>query len=209
MSRFCLTIDTPPQWAARAEPHIETILLDHAHCEKRAASTALNFIFRYPDTPNLVRTMTALCREEMQHFALVCELLERRGIAYRRLAPSPYAGQLMAAARRAEPERLLDHLLLAALIEARSCERFEVLGAGLADGELTSFFLKLAIAEDRHYTTYLELARGVYGASAVEARLGELAGAEAGAAAISCGQPRLHDSFGLINAGQEAPGWSI
>lgn len=177
-----------------------TILLDHAHCEKRAASTALSFIFRYPSVPSLVRTMTELCREEMQHFAQVCALLERRGIEYGALVPSTYAGELMAHASKAEPRRLLDHLLVAALIEARSCERFEVLASGLEDRRLADFFHRLAEAEARHYEVYLELAEAQAGRAAAEARLQELASAEGRAAARCTPEPRLHCSFGLIAA---------
>jgi tRNA 2-(methylsulfanyl)-N6-isopentenyladenosine37 hydroxylase len=198
MSRFSLTRPTPSQWASRAEPHIDTILLDQAHCEKRAASTALSFIFRYPDSPELVRTMTALCREELQHFAQVQDLLERRGVAYRALVPSSYAADLASHARRAEPGRLLDHLLVAALIEARSCERFELLGQAVAEGELSRYFLKLAEAEARHGEAYVGLAERQFEAAAVASRLEELLSAEGRAAARCTSEPRLHGSFGVF-----------
>jgi tRNA-(ms[2]io[6]A)-hydroxylase len=198
MSRLCLTNPTPPQWASRAEPHLDTILLDQAHCEKRAASTALSFIFRYPEAPELVRTLTALCREELQHFAQVQDLLDRRGVAYRALVPSTYAADLNRHARRAEPGRLLDHLLAAALIEARSCERFELLGQALADRGLARYFSKLAEAEARHGETYLELAERQFEAPEIAARLRELGSAEGRAAARCTPEPRLHGSFGVF-----------
>lgn len=177
-----------------------TILLDHAHCEKRAASTALNFIFRYPSAPGLVRAMTDLCREELQHFAQVCGLLERRRLEYGLLPPSSYAGDLMAHSRKAEPHRLLDHLLVSALIEARSCERFEVLAAGLEDRQLAGFFHRLAEAEARHHGVYLGLAEAHADRAAVHLRLRELAAAEGQAAARCTPEPRLHASFGLLAA---------
>jgi tRNA-(ms[2]io[6]A)-hydroxylase len=142
--------------------------------------------------------MTGLCREELQHFAQVHALLERRGVEYRALQPSPYAAELMGGARRAEPGRLLDHLLVAALIEARSCERFERLAEGLADRQLGDFYGRLAEAEARHYETYVELAEAQAGPAVTEARLQELAAAEARAAGLPTTEPRLHNSFGLL-----------
>jgi tRNA 2-(methylsulfanyl)-N6-isopentenyladenosine37 hydroxylase len=200
MRRTVHILETPPQWASRAEPHIATILLDQAHCEKRAASTALGFIFRYPEQPELVKAMTGLCREELQHFAQVQDVLSARGIEYAALPPSSYAGDLMSHTRTDGPGKLVDHLLAAALIEARSCERFELLAEGLEERSLVRYFRKLAEAEGRHHETYLELAARVASREEVEARLHELAAAEGQAAARCTPEPRLHGSFGLLSA---------
>src|SRR5947207_3219211 len=122
-----LAAPTDPAWAERAIAGLPTVLLDHAHCEKKAASTAVGLIFRYPDKTALIAPLSRLAREELGHFEEVLALLARRGIAYGRLEPSPYAGSLMAIVRDREPLRLLDTLLCCALIEARSCERMQIL----------------------------------------------------------------------------------
>jgi monomeric isocitrate dehydrogenase len=120
-----LASTTDRRWSTQAREHIDEILLDHAHCEKKAASTAINLMFRYGDRPGLVRAMSALAQEELRHFDEVVALLDARGVVFERVDPSPYAARLYAAVRRAEPDRLLDTLLVCALIEARSCERMK------------------------------------------------------------------------------------
>ena len=144
--------------------------------------------------------MTGICREELQHFAQVQDVMTARGIEYAALPPSSYAGELMSHTRRSEPGRLVDHLLAAALIEARSCERFELLAEGLEDRTLVRYFRKLADAEARHHETYIELAGRAACQAEVESRLHQLAAAEGQAAARCTPEPRLHASFGLLSA---------
>jgi tRNA-(ms[2]io[6]A)-hydroxylase len=160
------------------QDEMDEILLDHAHCEKKAASTALSLIFRYPHLQEIVRPLSELAREELRHFELCLELLAERGVAFRRIRPSPYAGRLRKACRPREPERLLDTLLCCSLIEARSCERMKLLAEVLPE-KLATFYRGLLASEARHHTLYVGLARQYFDAEEVEKRLGELAQHEA------------------------------
>lgn len=201
-----LAAGTDEGWGQWALEHMDAILLDHAHCEKKAASTALSMIFRYPEHPQLIMPMSALAREELEHFEQVVALIRRRGGEFVRQEPSPYAGRLMKAARRHEPDRLLDLLLLASLIEARSCERMQLLagalaqrGAEAADHEMHDLFGLydgLLVCEARHHATYVELARSCVeiDEAALQQRLAELAAHEASVIeAAPREQPRMHN----------------
>ncbi len=148
---------TPPAWCEMAADNIDVLLIDHAHCEKKAASTAMNLIYRYPQYPDLLHRLSCFAREEMRHFEQVLKLIRKRGYTYTHLAPSRYAGELYKQVSTVEPYRLVDTLLLAAFIEARSCERFSALLPYL-DEELAKFYGGLLAAEARHFTTYLKLA---------------------------------------------------
>jgi len=175
-----LASTTPRSWAEGACEALEELLIDHAHCEKKAASTAINLLFRYPDRPELVATMSPLAREELQHFEQVLQLLSDRGFAYRKLTTSPYAAALHRAIRRDEPERLLDTLLVCALIEARSCERMKLLSEVLPDRTLSEFYSDLLASEARHHRLFVQLARTWFPDDEVRHRLSELAEFEAG-----------------------------
>ena len=190
-----LAATTDPAWADRALAHLDVILLDHAHCEKKAASTAINLIFRYQDRPALMAPLSALAREELAHFEEVLAVMERRGIAFGRLDPSPYAASLMSIVRSHEPQRLLDTLLCCALIEARSCERMQILAERLEDEELAKLYRGLLAAEARHHQAYIDLARdvGMFEDDEIRARLGEIAAHEAAVIARAPHEPRLHN----------------
>jgi tRNA-(ms[2]io[6]A)-hydroxylase len=188
-----LASSTPVSWADLASARIDETLVDHAHCEKRAASTALGLLFRHPDIPELQEPLSALAREELEHFELVLALLRRRGIPLGHAQAAPYASRLHEAVRRREPHRLLDTLLCCALIEARSCERMSLLAARLPDEELASFYRSLLAAEARHHAAYVDLALGLFGRAEVTARLAELARHEALSLPARPGGPRLHD----------------
>lgn len=183
---------TDDGWFARIAPHLDTILVDHCHLEKRAASNALNLIFRYTGREGLARELSDVVKEEMDHFTLMLDLLERRGVDFDRLPPSKYATKLAEAVRKQEPWALLDKLLVAGLIEARSAERFKILGDNLDDEELAAFYRELFISEARHHTLYTNLARRFFDASVVRERLAELAEHEAIAVTQSGAEPRLH-----------------
>jgi tRNA 2-(methylsulfanyl)-N6-isopentenyladenosine37 hydroxylase len=187
-----LATPTDPKWFDRIEPHLDTILVDHTHLEKRAASTALSMIFRYTGRARLPRTLSAIVREEMEHFEQMLAVLDERGVELCKLEPAPYAKSLVAHIRKQEPDTLLDKLIVAGLIEARSCERFKILSERLADSGLADYYGELFESEARHYTTYTDLARRYFEADAVEKRLAELAEAEVEALRESSGQPRLH-----------------
>ena len=185
---------TSPEWAPRAVEDIDTILLDHAHLEKKAASTALSFLFRYPEFPALMQPLSALAREELEHFELVLEHLERRGLSFGRLRPSPYPGKLMSVVRSNEPDRLIDRLLCCAVIEARSCERMGLLaGALTAEPELAALYGGLLASEARHHMLYVDLAAGVRPRAQVMTRLAEICAHESAVLADAPEEPRLHN----------------
>lgn len=187
-----LQCDTPARWLAQVDADLPSILIDHAHCEKKAAGTALNLIFAYVENIELCRAMTEIVREELEHFHMVLDLLARRNIRFRRLKPSTYGRELNDLVRKQEPQRAVDRLLVAGLIEARSCERFHVLSQHVQDPEVVEFYRSLFESEARHHTTYTSLAKDYAADSAVMARLDELAAAEA--AIITRGEelPRMH-----------------
>ena len=187
-----LKSSTSPSWLARVENHLEELLLDHAHCEKKAAGTAMNLIFAYVDRVELVKPLSEIVREELEHFQLVIDLLEARGIHFRRLKPSSYGARLNELVRKQEPEKAVDRLLVAALIEARSCERFALLKERLQDRELAGFYQSLFESEARHHASYVQMARSFADDEAIRDRLDELAAAEA--AIIDAGDelPRMH-----------------
>lgn len=173
---------------------MDDVLLDHAHCEKRAASNAINLIFRYPDKASLAIPLSRLAREELAHFEEVVEILARRGTPYRRIQPTPYAARLTAAIRGEEPGRLIDTLLCCSLIEARSCERMRLLAEHLTDPELVRLYRGLLAAEARHHEIFVDLARelGLVSEDDLRARLDELARHEAEVIATTAPEPRLH-----------------
>lgn len=175
-----LTAATPPRWLEQVSSHLDELLIDHAHCEKKAAGVAMNLLFAYVENPDLCRAMTDIVQEELSHFHLVLGILQARAIAFRKLSPSSYGERLHGLIRKAEPQRAVDRLLIAALIEARSCERFGILRDGLPDRELADFFGGLFESEARHHATYVRLARTFAPEDAVRTRLRELAEAEAG-----------------------------
>ncbi|MCX4247271.1 tRNA-(ms[2]io[6]A)-hydroxylase [Paraliomyxa miuraensis] len=194
-----------PEWPGWALAHLDEILLDHAHCEKKAASTAINLIFRYTQHESLMEPLSALAREELEHFELVLGHLRRRGRAFVRQQPSAYASRLMEVCRKHEPGRVIDTLLCCSMIEARSCERMQRLhgalaarcdaGAEDADPALALLYESLLASEARHHATYVDLARGLQLVSEDElrARLHEIAEHEASVVARASGEPRLHD----------------
>jgi tRNA-(ms[2]io[6]A)-hydroxylase len=179
-------------WLERALANLDDVLIDHAHCEKKAASTAVSLLFRYPDRTALLPALSALAREELEHFEQMLALLERHGVLYGRLTPSPYATELLAAVRPDEPERLADTLICLALIEARSCERLTLLADAVPDTDLAAFYRRLLASEARHHATYMELAATVLPEDAVRARLAALAAHEASVLAAAPPLARMH-----------------
>ncbi|SDU04771.1 tRNA-(ms[2]io[6]A)-hydroxylase [Halopseudomonas salegens] len=153
-----LPCPTPERWLEQALQHPEELLIDHANCEKKAAATALNLMFRYIDKPDLLQKMSRLAREELRHFEQVTALMAKRGVIYRGLSASHYAQRLRSEVRTSEPGKLIDTLIVGAFIEARSCERFARLAPQL-DVELADFYFSLLKSEARHYQDYLNLAR--------------------------------------------------
>ncbi len=198
MSSFTLpvinTLKQPTSWAwvEQAIAHLDTILLDHSHCERKAAGVALNLMFRYPSNTKLVRELTAIAREELEHFEQVNQWLERRGIPLAPLSSPPYGAGLKALMRRSEPERLLDSLLVSGLIEARSHERLGLLATHCPEPELAEFYRSLMASEARHYGIYWVLADTYFERDVVNNRLEELAIKESELLVNLHPEPRIH-----------------
>ena len=187
-----LAVPTDAGWFDRIADHLDVILIDHCHLEKRAASNALNLIFRYTGRDGLARELSEVVKEEMDHFTQMLDILEARNIEFVRLPASTYASKLSECATKQEPAAFLDKLLVAALIEARSAERFKILQERLEDPELVKFYGDLFTSEARHHTLYTGLARRFYPAERVKTRLSELSRLEAEALAAATDAPRLH-----------------
>jgi tRNA 2-(methylsulfanyl)-N6-isopentenyladenosine37 hydroxylase len=187
-----LASETDPSWSRRIVADLDALLLDHTHCEKKAASTAINLIFHYQDRAELMTPLSELAREELRHFERCLELLESRGVEFGRQRPSPYARELREAVRKQEPERFIDVMLCCALIEARSCERMKILSETLEDPLLAAFYGELLASEARHHMTYVDLAALAADRQQVLARLAELAAVEAEILANAPEISRMH-----------------
>ena len=188
-----LNAPTPDAWVNAACDRLPELLLDHANCELKAASTALGFLHRYPDRPALAQRMSRLAREELRHFEQVRSIMLDMDIAFDRLTASRYAGALRDSARDQEPDKLLDLLLIGALIEARSCERFARLAPHLPP-KLGKLYAGLLASEARHFEHYLALAQSESGVSAddLAPRLEELKTVEAALIVEPDAQFRFH-----------------
>ncbi len=188
------TLKQPTSWAwvEQAIAHLDIILLDHSHCERKAAGVALNLMFRYPSNTKLVRELTASAREELEHFEQVNQWLERRGIPLGPLASPPYGAGLSGLIRKSEPDRLLDSLLVSGLIEARSHERLGLLATHCPEPELAEFYHSLMASEARHYGVYWVLADTYFERDVVKERLNELAIQESELLATLHPEPRIH-----------------
>ena len=193
-----LAVATPEAWLDEACGRLPELLLDHANCELKAASTALGFLNRYPDRLALVQRMSRLAREELRHFEQVRALMDEMQVPFARLSASRYAGSLREAARKDEPEKLLDLLLIGALIEARSCERFALLAPRLPD-KLRRFYSGLLASEARHFEHYIAFARSESGAvdAEIDARLDELKRREAELVVQADAEFRFHSGVPL------------
>jgi len=176
-----LKLPTDPRWANIAEKNIEEILTDHAYCEQKAASTAISLMITYPEHSELVTKMAALAREEMSHFEMVHKRILDRGLVLGRERKDEYVGRLMQFFPKTgdRNERLINRLLIAALIEARSCERFKVLSENISDKELAVFYDKLMVSEANHYTMFIQLARKYGNRAEVDSKWGALLDYEA------------------------------
>jgi tRNA 2-(methylsulfanyl)-N6-isopentenyladenosine37 hydroxylase len=183
---------TDPAWLALALLRFDEVLVDHAHCEKKAAANALSLLQAYPEVPGLPATMARMAREESAHLARVLELMEGRGLALTRDGGDPYAQRLHEHVRKPQSERRLDRLLVAAIIEARSCERLSLLAEGLPDGALRRFYAELAQSEDGHQELFYRLAEQAHGAQEAAPRLDALLTAEAEILAAVGVHARIH-----------------
>lgn len=185
---------TADRWLAQVDSGLDEVLIDHAHCEHKAAATAMSLFGSYIDHRELCQAMREIIDEELDHFTQVLEILDRRGIPFRRLPPGHYGKELQKLLRPHEPERAVDRLLISGLIEARSCERFSLLADHIADRdpELAVFYRSLFESEARHHSTYVRLAKLFANDSVVKQRLVELSQAEAEIIGRGNEFPRMH-----------------
>lgn len=176
-----LKLPTDPRWVNIAEKNIEDILVDHAYCEQKAATSGISLIVKYPDKTKLVEEMTALVAEEWSHFERVMDELKKRGYGLGRNRPDEYVVELSKHIRKGDKRerQLMDHLLVNALIEARSCERFKLLWKNIQDEGLQKFYYELMVSEAGHFVSFVKLAKEYMPAEVVDARLQELLKIEA------------------------------
>ena len=203
-----LAAPTSAAWLDQAIARPDLLLIDHAHCERKAAGVALQLMFRYPGDAALAEVLSPLAREELEHFERVVELLARRGIPLRPLPASPYGAELTRAVRREEPGRMLDAFLVAGLIEARSHERMALLAEHLVDPDLQVLYRDLLASEARHFGLYWVLCEQRWPRSLVAERLTQLAALEV--RALAAAQPadgtvRFH-SAGVAMTGMDSVG---
>ena len=184
---------TPDSWVGLVLANFDEFLLDHASCERKAAASALSLLARHADQPQLVETMVTVAREELEHFGQVHRFLVKRG---QRLGPDekdPYVNSLLTAVRKESSERLLDRLLVASLIEARSCERFYILAKNLDDNdEMQSFYRGLYRSEAGHFRVFLRLAEKIFGNEKTMARWPVLCAFEAEVMTNTPLRPAVH-----------------
>ena len=174
-----LAYATPRAWLDLALARFDEVLIDHAHCEKKAAANALSLLQAYPEVPGLPAQMARLAREEAAHLSKVLSLMERRGLTLSHDVGDPYAKGLQALLRTPRDERRLDRLLVASLIEARSHERLALLAEGLTEAGLKKLYAELATSEDGHTKLFVRLAQSVADDVTVDSRLNELLAQEA------------------------------
>ncbi len=165
-----LLCKTPDAWLNLVPQNLPTLLIDHANCEKKAASTALNLMYRHVDQTEMILQLSKLAREELRHFEQVVAILKDRNITYAQISSSRYAGELRKKVRTFEPARLIDVLIVSAIVEARSCERFGRL-VDVLDSELWAFYESLLKSEARHFTVYLKLATKMSQGTSIDDRV--------------------------------------
>ncbi|MBO6186287.1 MAG: tRNA-(ms[2]io[6]A)-hydroxylase [Chryseobacterium sp.] len=158
---FKLKLPTDPRWANIAEDNIQEILTDHAWCEQKAATNAIGLITMLPERPDIVKELLAIAQEELEHFGQVLEIITKRGYAFGRTRKDDYVNELVNFIQKGghRDTLIVDKMLFAAMIEARSCERFKVLTENIKDEELKTFYKELMISEANHYTTFIGFAR--------------------------------------------------
>lgn len=182
---------TPGAWVEAAVADLPTLLVDHANCEKKAASTAMALIFAYPEDRSLSVALSRLAREELKHFEQVERLMRKLDIAHRRMKPGRYASELRKVVRTHEPKRKLDLMIVHALIEARSCERFRLLSKRLPP-QVCELYAQLERSEARHFEVYLDFAAREFDAAEIAERLERISAREAELATSADSQLRFH-----------------
>ncbi|MFK8113812.1 MAG: tRNA-(ms[2]io[6]A)-hydroxylase [Rubripirellula sp.] len=189
-----LQSESTSRWLDQVDQHLDEVLIDHAHCERKAASTTMYLLNAYTENRDLCREMTRIVEEELEHFEMVLCLLDKRQIAFRRISPGPYGRKLNELISKNDPQRGVDRLLVASLIEARSCERFSLLSEHIRerDAELADFYASLFESEARHHTTYVRLAEHFASREDVRQRLDQLSTEESKIIAQGSELARMH-----------------
>jgi tRNA-(ms[2]io[6]A)-hydroxylase len=200
---------TPIAWASEVLRKPLELLNDHAHLEKKAASNALELLNRWPEPAppeNWVAAMTAVARDEVEHLAVVSRLLARRGGRLTKSHSNPYASALHQLVRKGRgSEELADRLMVSSLIEARSCERFQLLGRAFQDAELAKLYRALWASEHGHYLSFLQLAEKILDSASVSRRWDEMLESEARIIQDQPAGPRMHSGMGKNRAGESQP----
>ena len=176
---FNLKYDTPKEWVEVVLKDLDTFLLDHAACERKASANAVSFMVRYPDRTILVETMANIALEEMEHFVLLTKVVYDRGLQFERDLKDPYINALIKLARSTVEERLIDRLLIFSIVEGRGCERFFLLSQALPESSLKDLYIELVRSESRHHTVGVRLVKELFPDSNWETRYNELLEEEA------------------------------
>lgn len=189
---LCLKCDSNPEWIVSVKDNLAVTIADHAHCEKKAALTGMNLINRYPDKTELAFAMSDLIEEEISHFRAVMKIMSSRNIKLSPDKGDEYARALFEKLRKNQPERFLDHLIIAGIIEARSCERLQILEKNVNDETLSKFYKTLAASEAGHYMTFMKMAKLYFDEEEVDARLDELTDYESELVKTLPNKPTMH-----------------
>ena len=188
-----LKLATDPRWVDIAQKDIQEILTDHAYCEQKAASSCISLIVNHSEHEKLVEMLTPVVAEEWSHFERVLDELKKRGLTLGRPRRDDYVHHLKQLVRKGRKQQFLDELLVMALIEARSCERFKLLWKNIADEGLQKFYYELMVSEAGHYSNFIELANEYYKEDEVKQRLDEMLASEAGImASLEWREDRVH-----------------
>ncbi len=169
-----LNVATSPAWTQAALDNFDRFLVDHAACERKASATGMSFVVRYPDRAALLEPMVAFAREELEHYHQVLKIIQARGLALTPDEKDPYVDRLQRWVRDGRDQRLLDRLVLGAVVEARGCERFGMIRDALPEGDLKNFYAELTRCEARHAGLFLRLARPYFSEEQIDARLQSL-----------------------------------
>ncbi|MCL6494427.1 MAG: tRNA-(ms[2]io[6]A)-hydroxylase [Ignavibacterium sp.] len=176
---LCLKNKSNAEWIKVALENLPLVIMDHAHCEKKAAGTGISLLSTYYDKKEISFSMSDLVEEEIGHYRSVIKILEKMGLTLGRDEGDEYAKKLLSFVNKNEPERMLDRLLTAGIIEARSCERLQILAENINDQELRKFYKELSDSEAGHYVTFVRLAKTYFDENVVKKRLDELTEIEA------------------------------
>lgn len=176
---LCLKNKSNPEWIQVALENLPLVIMDHAHCEKKAAGTGMSLLSTYYDKKEISYSMSVLVEEEIGHYRSVIKILDKMGLTLGRDEGDEYAKKLLSFVNKNEPERMLDRLLTAGIIEARSCERLQILAENISDNVLRKFYKELSDSEAGHYVTFVRLAKIYFDDNVVKKRLDKLTTIEA------------------------------